>query len=45
MSSALVIVTAPDDWDAERMGFVREVWNAAELTGIAADCVQMTRAL
>jgi GNAT superfamily N-acetyltransferase len=29
----------------ERIGFVREVWNAAELTGIAADCVQMTKAL
>jgi GNAT superfamily N-acetyltransferase len=29
----------------ERMGFVRETWNSAELTGIAADCVQMTKLL
>ena len=29
----------------ERMGFVREAWDPAELTGIAEDCVQMTKAL
>ena len=29
----------------ESMGFVREVWNSAELSEIAADCVQMTKAL
>ena len=55
MSYDFVVVATPDDWDAyhhirrtelyERMGFVRESWNPAELTGIAADCVQMTKAL
>ena len=29
----------------ERMGFVREAWNPAELTGIAADCIQMKKEL
>ena len=29
----------------EKMGWRREVWDAAELAGIAKDCVQMTKAL
>ena len=29
----------------ERMGFARESWDPAELTGIAEDCVQMAKAL
>jgi hypothetical protein len=29
----------------EKMGWDAYVWDAAELTGIAADCTQMTKAL
>jgi GNAT superfamily N-acetyltransferase len=29
----------------EKLGWAREVWNPSELTGIAIDCVQMSKAL
>lgn len=42
----LVVNAAPEALGYyERMGFTREVWDAAELFGIAEDCIQMTKSL
>jgi hypothetical protein len=44
--ATLLVNAAPDAIGYyEKIGWKPFVWNAAELTGIAADCMQMTKIL